>query len=402
MGRAKERHMAELARGFYPVGDKYACENCFDDYAICEFIKANADEKECGYCGRRSTEPIAAHIDGVIEFILEGIKTEWGDPNNEGVPWEGGWVGKVIDSYDLIVDEIALGVDNEELLQDIIDSIVDHQWCQRHFYLLQPEEALAFGWAEFSEQVKHHTRYVFFRASDELKDFQGREEILPSQMLDKLAHVVSEVGITNTIEAGTLLWRVRIHHPSKSFDTASELGSPMPENALYSNRMSPAGIPMFYGAFDEETALAETFEARNEELKVATIAIFKTLRKLRVLDLTKLPDVPSIFDQHKRRYRPSIKFLRAFVADISKPIEKDGREHIEYVPTQVFTEYIRHIYEGDEGNKLEGIVYSSARCKNGVACVLFLQNKHCCDALLGDDSDASKYLFLVEHERKPL
>jgi hypothetical protein len=47
---------------------------------------------------------------------------------------------------------------------------------------------------------------------------------------------------------------------------------------------------------------------------------------------------PSLFDEQRRHLRAGLSFLHDFAADLAKPIEKDGREHIEYVPTQIVTE----------------------------------------------------------------
>ena len=34
--------------------------------------------------------------------------------------------------------------------------------------------------------------------------------------------------------------------------------------------------------------------------------------------------------------------------ELGEPIKKDSRVHIEYVPTQVFTEYVKYLYADDE------------------------------------------------------
>ena len=76
----------ELEHGFWSLEEKYVCKDCFGDYAIQKFIEEVAESKVCDYCGRSSKKDnIAAPINDVIIFILEGINTEWGDPNNEGV-----------------------------------------------------------------------------------------------------------------------------------------------------------------------------------------------------------------------------------------------------------------------------------------------------------------------------
>ena len=50
--------------------------------------------------------------------------------------------------------------------------------------------------------------------------------------------------------------------------------------------MSPAGIPMFYGATDLDTAYAETITADTEAAKATT---FTTTRAARIVNLDRLP-----------------------------------------------------------------------------------------------------------------
>lgn len=107
MGLVKEYYLSQLDRGYFDIGDKYVCPDCFDDYAIKDFITKNAEKTACDYCGNSSPKAIAAPIDEVLHIIMDGIRSEWGNPEDEGVAWEskeGGWQGKVIDSYDLLMD----------------------------------------------------------------------------------------------------------------------------------------------------------------------------------------------------------------------------------------------------------------------------------------------------------
>jgi len=404
MGLMKEFLIEQQERGYYYIGDKYVCSKCFDDYAICNFIERNAQKPVCDYCGNSSSDKlIAAPIDDVIGLIVEGIEFEWGDPNNEGVPWEskeGGWQGKVYDAYEILVDQVELTIENEKLFQDILNSISNRQWCQKNFYQLPPEKVLILGWDEFSKQVKYNTRYVFFRVENSNERYHGSEEIPPAQMLDRLAGTISETRLVRILEKGTLIYRVRKHEVYISYTTAAELGPPPPEKAIYSNRISPAGIPMFYGAFDKQTALLETYQNDKKGQCVATIAAFRTLKPLKVIDLTELPEVPSLFDSERRYLRSGIIFLKSFEEEISKPIEKDGREHIEYVPTQVFTEYFRHIYLDEDGEGVKGILYPSSRKKGGISCVLFFHNQHFCDQWEDMKKDDYKWFLLENTEKK--
>lgn len=157
---------------------------------------------------------------------------------------------------------------------------------------------------------------------------------------------------------------------------------------------------MFYGSLDEKTAITETYDKKGKSGKVATIATFITSEGFKVLDLTQLPAFPSLFDEQRRHYREPLIFLRSFLKDFSKPIKKDGREHIEYVPTQVVTEYFRHIFRDEGGDSIKGIIYPSARKKNGRSCVLFFEDKDCAQDIKTQAGAASKWLTMVSSSVK--
>ena len=95
---------------------------------------------------------------------------------------------------------------------------------------------------------------------------------------------------------------------------------------------------------------------------------------LLILDLTRFPRPPCIFaelsDTLEFDPRPRLNFLRNVSRDISRPIAPDDRVHVEYVPTQVVTEYVRTVVRVD-GRKVDGIRYRSSRRKSAKAVVLF-------------------------------
>ncbi len=92
--------------------------------------------------------------------------------------------------------------------------------------------------------------------------------------------------------------------------------------------MSPAGIPMFYGADTVQTAFDEISENDAAKNRV-TFGTFRTLRPLRILNLTNLPNPPTLFsDADLYSSRMPLIFMRRFVEDTMKPIERDGREHM--------------------------------------------------------------------------
>ena len=134
---------------------------------------------------------------------------------------------------------------------------------------------------------------------------------------------------------------------------------------------------MFYAAFDSETAIRETFQPDRDGAgeKVVSVAQFKVNRPLRVLDLTNLPLPPSFFGDFEMHH--GIGFLWDFERDFTKPVARDGLEHIEYLPTQIVTEYFRHNFREEIDALLDGIVYKSSQKGGGVACALFFDGTDC-------------------------
>jgi len=329
--------------------------------------------------------------------MLEGIRTEWGHPYNVGNSYdheEEEWLFEEPVDFCELLEVLEVPVENEMLFNDIRHALIDSQWNRKWIFGGSEDEWLINGWAKFSEQVKYQTRYVFFRIHTYSKD--SYYDISPAKMLDQIGDIITSANLIKTFDVGTKFVRARILDDSqKRFTKAEDLGPPPQKYAKQPNRMSPAGIPMFYGAFDENTAIAETYNAQSEETIVA-IGTFSTLKKMCLLDLSDLPDLPSIFDPDMRSQRASIKFLMSFVEDLSRPIKRDKKDYIEYIPTQVFTEYFCHLFKDVAGNQIQGILYPSARNSGSVACVLFLANDNCCDSLSEkeEETDPTKQKWL--------
>jgi RES domain-containing protein len=131
--------------------------------------------------------------------------------------------------------------------------------------------------------------------------------------------------------------------------------------------MNPPGIPYLYTALDPQTALAEVLPRPPCRAAVATLRL---RAEVRVLDLTARPDIPSIFDEARAEQRQVLLFLGRFVDAISQPVLRDGRDHIDYVPSQVVSEYFSQVHRFD-GHCLAGIVYPSAVRDGGKNAVLF-------------------------------
>jgi hypothetical protein len=159
MGGTKRLLEEMQERGWTTAGDGHVCPDCVEDEALADYLAGHAVETRCDYCGRSSDEPIAVPVDELVGVIHDGLASEYGDANDEGVPYEsreGGWQGAVYDTYDLLSDTIW----HPQLLDDVAGAMADKAWVQRDYWRLRPHTALSFGWEQFRKVVTHRHRFL--------------------------------------------------------------------------------------------------------------------------------------------------------------------------------------------------------------------------------------------------
>lgn len=315
----------------------------------------------------------------VVEHIHQCLSQEWCDPANE-LPYqsaEGGYQGEVLDTEDLLY-HLGVNVDNEQIITDIAGAIENGYWCKQDYFSLSPDKTLVYGWKSFCELVISRSRYFFLQANNEHYDPNQHDEMNPVDILKSVSSIVSELGMFEELLPTQELKRVRIVDDYSEATTAGDLGSPPLEYCKMANRMSPAGVSMFYGAFDLETAIKETYEPQPNLIKKAVVGNFFPCRKLRLIDLSKPFKVPSIFDEDQsHRFEKS--FLFDFIRDFTKAIEREDRAHIDYVPTQIVTEYFRIILSNSGSSLIDGVIYPSSKNRGHKAAVIFADNSQCID-----------------------
>jgi hypothetical protein len=95
-------------------------------------------------------------------------------------------------------------------------------------------------------------------------------------------------------------------------------------------------------------------------------------------------------------------FLGGFAGDLSREVTRDGAEHIEYVPTQIVTEYLRDAFDAGPGPPLLGLMYGSARPAGLKNCVLWVANEGACDPQDVPDREGPPWLVLCNTERREI
>lgn len=348
--------------------ERFVCRKCIQDRGLQEVVDKYAEKQKCSYCNARKS----VCLEYVIDRMRTAIGTVYGPLENNLT--KDGNIPEDHFQIDEVMNRLKFRISNEDLRKDIETAFKKDFFTEdrENSYLRNVRRE---AWRDFTELVKHSRRYTFSTYGESLDPELAELMWSPNNVLRNIGKLVQDMGLLVQIKPGTSFWRVRLHDAEKQLDIPKDYTSPPSQHARYSNRMSPAGVPMFYGTDDFETAVLETTNpAQDTTNKVVSGIQFAAKRTLSILDLTNIPENVSFFSDWDLMKRIGVGFLSSFAQDVSKPIKKDGLEHIEYVPTQVFTEFVRH--DMTEHERIDGIKYRSS--KNGRNCyVLFVEQDEC-------------------------
>jgi hypothetical protein len=349
MGRAKAWAEELASRGYGDVAGGI-CLSHVVDASLAHDLAAEVDEGDCVLCGATNDHTILS-IESLMDVFMESFRFFY--KTTDELPWdseEGVYWGEQTDTGEAVYD-IAGSAFEQDVLDDALQLIADaigyeNDWTP--WGSQADTDDLDYAWEQFALTVKHKSRFVFIQQHSE------RDSV--SVFLDQLStYVDQQLGLISTLPRGAAVYRGRLcERPGDVDRTARALG-PAPSSVAAANRMSPQGISMFYGSSDAITAVAEIAGHGVEPL--AVIGRFVTNRDLTVVDFTARPTTPSPFDRARRREFRMSSFLGSFVEAITAPVIPDGRQHVEYVPTQIVTEYLRRVADVT----LDGFVLPSSQ-----------------------------------------
>jgi len=318
----------------------WCCANCFnDEYLSLKINCPEANIDNCDYCGCQNVPLIKPKgLMDEFDFLLS-IYTETNAHEGKCI------VDCISEDWDIFKGRERLS--SVQLLGEVLGdpALGAKYFSPASLTHITPIEK----WKNFCNELKSTHRFF--------PDNHPDNEYLPI-----LFRSLKE-------EISGLVFRARIQKGDSKYKKP-EMGMP-PADCVKGGRANPVGIPYFYAASDEKTAIAET---RPHPGNSVSICKFKITEPLQVLNLISprvdISPFRIAYNQGDEDYllklRYDVEFLCHLGSELSKPIVPDDAE-LEYLPTQYLCELIKK-------SEFDGVKFKSS-VGDGVNYTLFEQSK---------------------------
>lgn len=343
----------DIPEGFTGLIETICIDHITDD-ALADLVRREVDRNDCSYCGREGADgepPFAVSMDSVGRHVFYAACWLYHDGYDEY--FHEGYQ----EQYQ--TDEVIADVASDAFDPDVWDEVTGHiaeaiatpeAWVDSQLH-----EGFLFSWEGFANTVRYESRFVYVGQ----RERPGRRDEPParlSRFLDGLNGYVQD-GMFTEYAPGDVLYRARMIESDSLLrdaeaDPAKHLG-PAPAGKASAGRLNPEGVGLFYGATSAALAVKETaLHSRSDE---ALVGGFKVQRPLVILDFTKRPQLPSIFDVSRRDEFLFARFADDFEEKLTQSVRLTGEERVEYVVTNVIGEYFRWV----PTKVLDGIAWTS-------------------------------------------
>jgi hypothetical protein len=339
------------------------CSACIQD----KYLKGQIQEligvpAECDYCGESGLTitmlELAQRCDHVIENFFEVSSLTPAVVHHNRTP-HGEDISTLLSRL-LALSEHALD-DLQEILDDLwLDSNIQESKYGEDPWFVDSSGAdgqISYEWEKMELSLRDTTRLFNPVAQSMLEKVFG--PVIHDRTYEGQP-VITQAGIGHRIES---LFRAREFETLKDLEQALEhpeasLGPP-PAGKGTAGRMNCAGIPVFYGATEPATALAEVRPAVGAHV---TVAKFDLVRELNLLDLKGLESISlessSKFDPVTADRNIRKNFLKTLISRLTMPVLPSMANN-DYLITQAIADFLAT----HPKLSLDGILFPSTQNK---------------------------------------
>ena len=386
----------------------YVCHDCIGDKVLAEQVEKRRNRAKCSYCSsKKPTEAMAelsSRIHQVVKEHYEPNPIFLQTPSDERTD---GFLSYCSDNFfdtKTVIAEVAkldpqIADDVREFLfslfaKDVNASVAGYNPYHPHMLYQEREgdpSEFRLAWWEFKNEIQHRARFFSTTATDRLGEIFAELDSLSSWWVGPAIREIKPGDI------GSRFWRGRTFYSGPEMEEvpntpAQEIGPP-PESKARAGRMNADGIPVFYGALEKKTCLAEI---RAPVGSFVVLGEFELLSQVRILDLRTMLISEwevSHFDPKYSENRSREKFLREWVDEISRPVMPHD-EAREYLASQAVADYLANRMDLE----IDGMIFQSSQTGGtGQNIVLF---NHAC-RVEADDPDAEPGIR-VKYHRQPI
>ncbi len=347
------------------------CHECISNQYLTNMVREQGTLGMCKYCEDTRESILLSDLSECIAVALEEhfVLTPIGpETPEEYLTWaiRGTWSPRGEPVEDVIanmagLDESAVGDVIGELSAgfDTYRAVKEggrHPYDSQALYEERELDTSAYhsNWEEFRREIGSRARFFNSTAEKILSSILGDLEIYMAPDGNSVVRKVDPKA------EDYFVWRARVaHYPEdveKILESPAEEIGPPPANLAAAGRMNAQGIPVFYGAVDLSTCVAEI---RAPVGSFVVAAKFKLSRPVRLLDLNALENAyadVSHFTPESSSHQSRAAFLRWLANAISRPVTPLD-ETSEYLPTQALAEYLAT----RPCSNLDGIIYRSSQ-----------------------------------------
>jgi RES domain-containing protein len=314
-----------------------ACEACFRDKKLIEWVRARGEVGDCPWCGSKKVVVVRLTDLGdifrqVASIYVQSEHGDPGDPIGFLLQQDFDVFSDLIENDSNVRDDLAVAILKAGLTKDDVDE-PDYEGQFR-----DSAGSLLETWDE-------EVRDLLNGPNPGLVDIPEDERLFS---VEARFHYALEC-LATTWRQGALLFRARLHaeRDRSEWYRLDEMGAP---ESAPSQRANHEGQPVLYLATDKETCMAELRGWRGAVVAVATM---ETTRDLSLVDLTNLEPFESPFFIEELNWQLELRGLfRGIAEELSHPVLRNEEKTV-YRVSQHFCDHVR-------AAGMHGVIYPSA------------------------------------------